>query len=133
MRRGILLGLVLTMAMFVCADLKAFAGQSGDAPSIKHSVTIVQSATLGGQTVEQGKYEAEITGGAEATLVLRRDKQEVARVRVRRTELPAPAKYDRVDLRVRPSGKEVIAVYFKGERGSFEVVDDEGVAIAEKP
>ena len=39
----------------------------------------------------------------------------------------------RVDVRIGGATKVVAAVYFKGERSSFAVVDDQGVAIAEKP
>jgi len=54
--------------------------------------------------------------------------------RVRRAELPSPAKYDRVDLRGNASGaKDVTAIYFKGERESFTVLGNDGVAIAERP
>lgn len=132
MRGGIFLGLAVATAMFMFGDAAA-AGQSGEAPALKRSITILQDATVGGRVVEQGKYDAEITGGDDATLVLKRDKKEVARVRVHRTELAAASKYDRVDVRSSAAGKEVVAVFFKGERGTFAVVDDQGVAIAEKP
>jgi hypothetical protein len=130
MKGGIYFGLVVAATIMFGG---AAAGQSGDAPEIRKSVTILQDATLGGMLIEQGKYDAVITGGDDATLVLRRDKRELARVRVRRTELAAPSKYDRVDVRSTEAGKQVVAVYFKGERGTFAVLDDQGVALADKP
>jgi hypothetical protein len=133
MRREVVLGIVVTLALFAGAPTKAGAGQSGDAATVKKSITLLQTATLGGASLEQGKYDAEITGGADATLVLKRDKKEVARARVKRNDLATPSKYDRVDLRVTDSGKAVATLYFKGDRGSFEVLDDQGVAIIEKP
>jgi hypothetical protein len=133
MRRLLGIGMV-AMAMFTWPDSKALGAQSDDARPIKRSVTIVQEATLGGRTVERGRYDAEITrDGADATLVLTRDKREVARVRVRRDDLSAASKYDRVDVRSSARGKEVVSVYFKGDRAAFSVVDDDGVAVAEKP
>jgi hypothetical protein len=121
------------MAMFVFGDASVLAGPQRSAPVTKGTVTVLESATLGGTTLAQGKYEAEISGSDDATLVLKRDKREVARVRVKRTALAAPAKYDRIDVRPTASGKVVVAIYFKGDPRSFEVVDDQGVAIAEKP
>lgn len=131
MKRGVLLGITVVMAMFVCGDVKARAAQADGASTIRESVVLAQVATLGGQRLEAGKYDAEITGGE---IVLKRDRKEVARARVKRTELPVPAKYDRVDLRANSSGaKDVAAVHFKGERESYTVLDNDGVAIAEKP
>ena len=131
MKRGVLLGITVAMAMFVCGDLKARAAQADGASTIRESIVLTQEAALGGQRLEAGKYDAEITGGE---IVLKRDKKEVARARVKRTELPVAAKYDRVDLRANPSGaKDVAAVHFKGERDSYTVLGNDGVAIAEKP
>ena len=131
MKRGVLLGITVAMAMFVCADVKARAAQADGASTIRESIVLTQEAALGGQRLEAGKYDAEITGGE---IVLKRDKKEVARARVRRNDLPSPAKYDRVDLRANGSGaKNIAAVHFKGERESYAVLDNDGVAIAEKP
>jgi hypothetical protein len=130
MKRGVLLGITVAMAMFVCAGVTRAAQADGGA-TIRESITLTQESVLGGQRLEAGKYNAEITGGE---IVLKRDKKEVARARVKRTELAAPAKYDRVDLRANGSGgKDVAAVHFKGERESYTVLDNDGVAIAEKP
>ncbi len=133
MRRGMYLGIVMALAMFVGASGATHAGQSGEAQTVKRSITLLQDATLGGTSLEQGKYDAEITGGDDATVVLKRDKKEVARARVKRNDLANPAKYDRVDLRVTDAGKAVATLYFKGDRGSFEILDEQGVAIIEKP
>lgn len=133
MKHGVLLAVVAAMAMFFGTGGPVSAAQSGDAASIKKSITLVQDAALGGRTLEHGKYDAEITGGADPTLVIRRDKQELARVKVRRADLATPAKYDRVDVRPAEAGKQVVAIQFKGERAAFEVVDDQGVALIEKP
>ena len=128
MKLGLISGIVVVMAMFVCVDARA---QSGDESPIRESVTLTQAAALGGQQLEAGKYDAEISGGE---IVLKRSKKEVARARVKRNELPSPAKYDRVDLRVNGAGgKDVATVYFKGDRDSFTVLGVDGVAIAEKP
>lgn len=133
MRRGMYLGFVMALAMVVGASGATSAGQSGEAQTVKRSITLLQNATLGGTALEQGKYDAEITGGDDATVVLKRDKREVARARVKRNDLANPAKYDRVDLRVTDAGKAVATLYFKGDRGSFEILDEQGVAIIEKP
>ena len=133
MKHGLLLGIVTAMALFFGAGTPVSAGQSGDATTLKKSITLLQDAAVGGRTLEHGKYDAEITGGADAQLVIKRDKQEVARVKVRRADLATPAKYDRVDVRSAEAGKEVVAIQFKGERAAFEVVDDQGVALIEKP
>ena len=133
MKRGLLLGIVTAMAMLFGAGGPVSAGQSGETTTLKKSITILQDAAVGGRTVEHGKYDAEITGGADPTLVIKRDKQEIARVKVRRADLATPAKYDRVDVRPVDSGKQVVAIQFKGERAAFEVVDDQGVALIEKP
>ncbi len=67
-------------------------------------------------------------------LVLKRDKKEVARVRVMRKDLVATAKYDRVDVRTANDGsKEVVAIVFKGSVESFLVADNAGVALVDKP
>jgi hypothetical protein len=132
MKHG-LLGIVAAMALLFGAGGPAAARQSGDATTLKKSITLLQDAAVGERTLEHGKYDAEITGGADATLVVKRDQQEVARVKVRRADLAAPAKYDRVDVRSADSGKQVVAIQFKGERAAFEVVDDRGVALIEKP
>jgi hypothetical protein len=133
MKHGILLGIATAMALFVFAGGPVSAGQSGGTTTLKRSITLIQDAVVGGKTLEHGKYDAEITGADDATLVIKRDKQEIARVKVRRSDLATPAKYDRVDVRSAESGKEVVAVQFKGERSAFEVVDDQGVALIEKP
>ena len=126
MKRGVLLGITLAMAMFVVGDAKA-----QDGGTVRETVTLAQEAALGGQVLEAGRYDAEISGGE---IVLKRDRKEVARGRVKRTELAAPAKYDRVDLRASGSGpKDVAVLYFKGERDSYTVLGNDGVAIAEKP
>jgi len=66
--------------------------------------------------------------------VLKRDRKEVARVRVTRKDLAAAAKYDRVDVRSANDGsKEVVAIIFKGSVESFLVADNDGVALTEKP
>ncbi len=131
-RRGVL-GLALLAASVFGIGTNAAAAQKGGDPTLKHSVVILQDATLNGAQVAKGEYDAEITGADEAILVLRRDKKEVARARVHRNALPAPAKYDRVDVRSSAAGKEVVALFFKGDPRAFEIVPDQGVAIAEKP
>lgn len=134
MRRNVVLGLLVTMALIFGTDFGAFARQKGDGEPVKGSITVVREASIGGQALEAGKYTVEITGGTDALLVVWHDKKEIARTRVRRTELASPAKYDRLDVHVNDSGeKEVAAVYFKGESVAYQIVDDQGVVIVEKP
>jgi hypothetical protein len=75
MKLGLISGIVVVMAMFVCVDARA---QSDDESPIRESVTLTQAAALGGQQLEAGKYDAEISGGE---IVLKRSKNEVARAR----------------------------------------------------
>lgn len=128
-----LINRLAVLALALAASTTGFAGQKTEPGSLKHTVVILQDATLAGTAVAQGSYEAEISGDDAATLVLRRDKKEVARARVRRSALAGPAKYDRVDVRNGAAGKEIATLYFKGDPRAFEVVPSDGVAAAEKP
>ena len=110
----------------------AFAGQNGDVQ--KGTVQVLSDVLLNGQKLEQGSYDAEITGGSEPVLVLKSRKKEVARVAVERKELAAPSKYDRVDVRTLDGGaKEVVAFAFKNGKDAFLVRPSQKVALKSEP
>jgi hypothetical protein len=122
------------LAGVLALSASAVLAAQGDDQTVRHSVTVTQTALLAGLPVEKGKYEAEITGGAERVLVLKRDNKEIARARVASRDLNTPAKYDRVDLRTESNGAKGIAtIMFKGDRISYDVLDDQKVAVWEKP
>lgn len=122
------------LAGVLALSASAVLGAQGTDATVKHSVTITQTALIAGLPVERGKYEAEISGGADKVLVLKRDNKEVARVRVEKRDLGAPARYDRVDLRTSENGaKDVATIIFKGDKVSYEVQPDQKVAVAEEP
>lgn len=128
------LGLAVVAGALLVVAPNANAGQGKEAGTIRHSVTIQRAATLGGVALGEGKYDAEVSLGDPTVLVLKRDRKEVARVRVTRKDLAAAAKYDRVDVRSANDGsKEVVAIIFKGSVESFLVADNDGVALTEKP
>lgn len=127
-------GLAVVAAVVLAFSPSALAGQGKNATTLKRTVTIQNVATLGGSTLAQGQYDAEVELSEPTVLVLKRDRKEVARVRVTRKDLVASAKYDRVDVRTANDGsKEVVAIVFKGSIESFLVADNAGVALVDKP
>ena len=127
-------GLAVVAAAVLAFSPSALAGQGKNATTLKRTVTIQNAATLGGATLSQGQYVAEIELSDPTVLVLKRDKKEVARVRVMRKDLVSASKYDRVDVRTSNDGsKEVVAIVFKGAIESFLVADNAGVALVDKP
>lgn len=110
-----------------------FAGQDAE-KSIKHTIQVRYDSTLDQQTIEQGDYEAEFVPGAESILILRRDKQEVARLRIERKELPTAAKYDQVNFRTGENGdRAIVSVTFKGARETFVVTGSDRMAKNSNP
>lgn len=128
------IGLAVVAATVLAFSPSALAGQGKSATTLKRTVTIQNAATLGGATLGTGQYDAVIELSEPTVLVLKRDKKEVARVRVTRKDLASASKYDRVDVRTANDGsKEVVAIVFKGAIESFLVADNTGVALVEKP
>lgn len=129
-----MIGLAVVAATVFAVSPSALAGQGKGATTVKRTVTIQNTATLGGATLDQGQYEAVVELSEPTVLVLRRDKKEVARVRVTRKDLAAASRYDRVDVRTANDGsKEVVAIVFKGAIESFLVADNSGVALVDEP
>lgn len=127
-------GLAVVATAALAFSPAAFAGQGKSATTLKRTVTIQNAATLGGASLAQGQYDAEVELAEPSVLVLRRDKKEIARVRVMRKDLVSASKYDRVDVRTANDGtKEVVAIVFKGAIESFLVADNSGVALVDKP
>jgi len=128
------IGLAVVAAITLAVVPSVLAGQNKNATALKRTVTIQNSATLGGSSLEAGQYEAVVELTEPATLVLKRGNKELARVRVMRKDLASQSRYDRVDVRTANDGsREVVAVYFKGAIESFLVADNSGVALVEKP
>ena len=127
-------GLAVVAAAALAFSPLAFAGQGKGPSTLKRTVVIQNAATLGGSVLAQGQYDAEIDLAEPTVLILKRDKKEVARVRVMRKDLASASKYDRVDVRTANDGsKEVVAIIFKGAIESFLVADNTGVALVDKP
>lgn len=127
-------GLAVVAAAALAFSPSAFAGQGKGPSTLKRTVVIQNAATLGGAVLAQGQYDAEIELAEPTVLILKRDKKEVARVRVMRKDLASASKYDRVDVRTSNDGsKEVVAIIFKGAIESFLVADNAGVALVDKP
>ncbi len=127
-------GLAVVAVAALAFSPSAFAGQGKGPSTLKRTIVIQNAATLGGSVLAQGQYDAEIDLAEPTVLILKRDKKEVARVRVMRKDLASASKYDRVDVRTANDGsKEVVAIIFKGAIESFLVADNTGVALVDKP
>ena len=115
-------GSIIALVIALVTVAPTFARQSEpEAPALKAKVELLYDATIAGQKIEKGSYQAQFVDGAEPVLVLNKDKKEVARLRVDRRDLGFESPYDQVTYNSGANGREVTAITFKKQRSAFVV------------